>query len=743
MSFLKELSEVQREAAQTLNGPVMIIAGAGSGKTRVLTYRIAHLMSCGVPPYEILALTFTNKAANEMKERIRRLVGEKAQDLWMGTFHSMFARILRREAVHVGYTQAFTIYDTEDSLGVIKRSMESLSISTQIVNPQAVRSRISNAKNQMVPPAEFASIASDLMDQQVAKIYAEYERRLRRSNAMDFDDLLLRPLELFERHPDILTKYQHRFKFFLVDEFQDTNRAQYAVTRILASRFRNICVVGDDAQSIYAFRGADIRNILDFAKDYSDCKTFRLEENYRSTKRILAAADRLIGYNVDRLKKTLWTRNTEGEMITRFSCADDRDEAQHIVHAIGEEVRSRGVDLKDIAVLYRTNAQSRALEDALRRSGIPYEIVGGVRFYERKEIKDVLAYLRLLVNEGDDESLQRVINYPTRGLGDVSLEHLRTVAEKKNLPLFKALPLMRDHPSVTDRARRSFAEFHTLIEKYRSLRSGMSLSEVTRALVDELGVLRHYKEEGTPESIARWENVQELLSAITEFADSREDATLESFLEEVALVADIDIWEGVKNVVTLMTLHSSKGLEFPVVFITGLEEGLLPFYSSTLDRTALEEERRLAYVGMTRAKTKLYLTHAKMRYRFGEPSYQTASQFLTEIGDDHVEVLESRTGFRRSTLDSWGNGRSRASKAASWKAESVSDGFQPDPFPDYESESQEVLEIKRGSLVVHEVFGKGKVIEVSGGGEMRKASVRFESVGVKNLVLKFAKLRPV
>ena len=742
MSFLKELSEVQREAAQTLNGPVMIIAGAGSGKTRVLTYRIAHLMSCGVPPYEILALTFTNKAANEMKERIRRLVGEKAQDLWMGTFHSMFARILRREAVHLGFTQAFTIYDTEDSLGVIKRSMESLSISTQIVNPQAVRSRISTAKNQMVPPAEYASIASDLMDQQVAKIYAEYERRLRRSNAMDFDDLLLRPLELFERYPDILTKYQHRFKFFLVDEFQDTNRAQYAVTRTLASRFRNICVVGDDAQSIYAFRGADIRNILDFAKDYSDCKTFRLEENYRSTKRILAAADRLIGYNVDRLKKTLWTRNAEGEMITRLSCADDRDEAQHIVHAIGEEVRSRGVDLKDIAVLYRTNAQSRGLEDALRRSGIPYEIVGGVRFYERKEIKDVLAYLRLLVNEGDDESLQRVINYPTRGLGDVSLEHLRTVAEKKNLPLYKALPLMRDHPSVTERARRSFIEFHTLIEKYRSLRSGMSLSEVTRALVDELGVLRHYKEEGTPESIARWENVQELLSAITEFADSKDDATLESFLEEVALVSDIDIWEGVKNVVTLMTLHSSKGLEFPVVFITGLEEGLLPFSSSTLDRTALEEERRLAYVGMTRAKTKLYLTHAKMRYRFGEPSYQTASQFLTEIGDDHVEVLESRTAFRKSTLDSWGNGRRRASKAASWKAESVSDGFQPDPFPDYESESQEVIEIKRGSLVVHEVFGKGKVIEVSGGGEMRKASVRFESVGVKNLVLKFAKLRP-
>ncbi len=743
MSFLKELSEVQREAAQTLNGPVMIIAGAGSGKTRVLTYRIAHLTSCGVPPYEILALTFTNKAANEMKERIRRLVGEKAQELWMGTFHSMFARLLRREAEHLGYTRSFTIYDTEDSLGVIKRSMESLNISMQIVSPQAVRSRISNAKNQMIPPEEFARMAADLMDQQVAKVYREYERRLRKSNAMDFDDLLLRPIELFERYPDVLNKYQHRFKFFLVDEFQDTNRAQYAVTKMLAGQFRNICVVGDDAQSIYAFRGADIRNILDFAKDYPDCKTFRLEQNYRSTKRILAAADRLIAHNVDRLKKTLWTRNAEGEMITRLACADDRDEAQHIVHAIGEEVRSRGVDLKDIALLYRTNAQSRALEDALRRSGIPYEIVGGVRFYERKEIKDVLAYLRLLVNPGDDESLQRVINYPTRGLGDVSIEHLRTVAENRDVALFSALPLMRDHPSLTERARRSFGEFHGLVEKYRSLRSEMSLSELTRALVDELGVLRHYKEEGTPESLARWENVQELLSAISEFADMRTDPTLEAFLEEVALVSDIDTWEGEKNVVTLMTLHSSKGLEFPVVFITGLEEGLLPFTTSTLDRTALEEERRLAYVGMTRAKTKLYLTHAKMRYRFGEPSYQTASQFLSEIGDDHVELVESRTGYRRTSGDSWGNGRSRARTAPSWKTQASSDGFHPDPFPDYESESQEVIEIKRGSLVVHEVFGKGKVIEISGGGEMRKASVRFDSVGVKNLVLKFAKLRPV
>ena len=742
MSFLNELSEVQREAARTVNGPVMIIAGAGSGKTRVLTYRIAHLMSCGVPPHEILALTFTNKAANEMKGRIRNLVGEKAQDLWMGTFHSMFARILRREAVALGYTPAFTIYDADDSLAVIKRCMESLNISMQIVNPQAVRARISGAKNQLVDPQHYHSIAADLMDQQVASVYSEYERRLRRSNAMDFDDLLIRPIELFERRPELLTKYQHRFKFQLVDEFQDTNRAQYVVTKTLAARFRNICVVGDDAQSIYAFRGADIRNILDFAKDYPDCATFRLEENYRSTKRILAAADRLISQNVDRLKKTLWTRNAQGEMITRLACADDRDEALHVVHAIQEEVRGRGIDLKDIAVLYRTNAQSRALEDALRRAGIPYEIVGGVRFYERKEIKDVMAYLRILVNEGDDESLLRVINVPARGLGDVSLERLRAVAEKGNIPLYKALPRMAQEQLLTERARKGFAQFHGVLEKYRALRPEMSLSELTRALVDDLGVLRLYKEEGTPESIARWENVQELLSAITEFADTRSEGTLESFLEEVALVSDIDSWEGEKNAVTLMTLHSSKGLEFPVVFITGLEEGLLPFTTSALDRAELEEERRLAYVGMTRAKTKLYLTHARMRYRFGEPTYQTASQFLSEIGDEHVELYESRTATRRPSSESWANGRMRSGRTAGTRTHAEAETFHSDPLPDYESESQELVEIRRGSIVIHEVFGKGRVIEISGGGEMRKAAVKFEAYGVKNLVLKFARLRP-
>ena len=742
MSFLNELSEVQREAARTVNGPVMIIAGAGSGKTRVLTYRIAHLMSCGVPPHEILALTFTNKAANEMKGRIRNLVGEKAQDLWMGTFHSMFARILRREAVALGYTPAFTIYDADDSLAVIKRCMESLNISMQIVNPQAVRARISGAKNQLVDPQHYHSIAADLMDQQVASVYSEYERRLRRSNAMDFDDLLIRPIELFERRPELLTKYQHRFKFQLVDEFQDTNRAQYVVTKTLAARFRNICVVGDDAQSIYAFRGADIRNILDFAKDYPDCATFRLEENYRSTKRILAAADRLISQNVDRLKKTLWTRNAQGEMITRLSCADDRDESLHVVHAIQEEVRSRGIDLKDIAVLYRTNAQSRVHEDALRRAGVPYEIVGGVRFYERKEIKDVLAYLRILVNEGDDESLLRVINVPARGLGEVSLERLRAVAEKGSSPLYKALPRMAQEQSLTDRARKGFAQFHGVLEKFRSLRSEMSLSELTRTLVDDLGVLRLYKEEGTPEALARWENVQELLSAITEFADTRADGTLESFLEEVALVSDIDTWEGEKNAVTLMTLHSSKGLEFPVVFITGLEEGLLPFTTSSLDRGELEEERRLAYVGMTRAKTKLYLTHARMRYRFGEPSYQTASQFLTEIGDEHVELYESRSATRRQGSEAWANGRMRSGRTSGMRARPEAEAFHSDPLPDYESESQVVLEIHRGSIVVHEVFGKGRVLEISGGGEMRKASVKFEGYGVKNLVLKFARLRP-
>jgi DNA helicase-2/ATP-dependent DNA helicase PcrA len=743
MSFLYDLNPVQREAVKAANGPVMIIAGAGSGKTRVLTYRIAYLLQCGVPPSQILALTFTNKAANEMKERIVKLVGGQAHELWMGTFHSLFARILRREAAHLGYSSSFTIYDTDDSLGAIRKCIARLNISPQQLQPQVVRSRISHAKSQMLSHVVFAEMATDFVDEKVARIYEEYEKSLLRSNAMDFDDLLVKPIELFRKQKDVLDKYHHRFKFLLVDEFQDTNRAQYEVMKLLAARHRNICVVGDDAQSIYAFRGADIRNILDFAKDYPECQTYRLEQNYRSTKSILSVADRLIRQNVDQLEKGLWTENQAGEPVRVLECSDDRDEAYHIVQALQQEIIDHQLGLKDIAILYRTNAQSRALEEALRRAGIPYVIVGGIRFYERKEIKDVLAYLRLLANPQDDESLTRVINYPSRGVGETSVDHLSHYAQQRNLPLYAAAGEVDRIPNLQDRARKSIAQFKSFIDKYTSLRHHMSLSELSRSMVDELGILKSFKEEGTAESMGRWENVQELLSAISEFSDEHPDGTLEAFLEEVSLVSDIDSWEGTRNVVTLMTLHASKGLEFPVVFIAGLEEGLLPFYATAIERGELEEERRLMYVGITRAQKRLYLTRARLRYRFGELISTSPSRFLTEIGLESVQVVESRPGRNVAEPTLEGSPWSPRRKKTSPRRVRHEEHSLRDEMPSYEDESQENVELKKGSLVEHEMFGKGKVIQVSGRGDSMKATVHFDEFGVKSLIVKFARLKAV
>ncbi len=741
MSFLNDLNPVQQDAVKATNGPVMIIAGAGSGKTRVLTYRVAHLIACGVPPHEILALTFTNKAANEMKQRVVKLVGERASQLWMGTFHSMFARVLRRECEFLGYTKSFTIYDSDDSLSVIRQSMAQLGISPQQVHPNLIRSLVSAAKNRMLTPKGYEEEARDFTEEKAAQVFKVYEKQLEKNNAMDFDDLLVKPIQLFTRHPAVLERYQHRFKFTLVDEFQDTNRAQYQVTKLLAAKYRNISVVGDDAQSIYAFRGADIRNILDFSRDYPDCQTFRLEQNYRSTKAILHLAGRLINHNVDQFKKQLWTENPQGDNVTLLDCADDRDEGRNIVQIIQHESSHQKYDLKDFAVLYRTNAQSRSIEDELRRNGIPYVIVGGIRFYERKEIKDVLAYLRLMVNPQDGESFLRVVNYPPRGIGGTTVDHLREFSEKTGGTLYSTLSQLPVINGLTDRARKSLQQFSAFLEKYRGLQPQMSFSELSRSMVDELGILRQYKEEATADSMNRWENIQELLSAISEFHDTRPDATLEQFLEEVSLVSDIDTWEGTQNAVTLMTLHSSKGLEFPVIVVAGLEEGLLPFYSNTIDRTELEEERRLFYVGITRARQKLYLTKARMRYRFGEPSYLSASRFLSEIGEEDIDVLESR-GSRRS-MGSAADGSfdppvSRPGRTVRKRPEET---FFEDTMPDYESESQEVLDVKRGSIVLHETFGRGKVIEVKGNGDARKAVVQFDEYGVKNLILKFARLK--
>lgn len=739
--FLNDLNSVQREAAKTVAGPVMIVAGAGSGKTRLLTYRIAYLASIGVPPYQILALTFTNKAANEMKERIIALVGDRSKQIWMGTFHSMFARMLRKECARIGFEDNFTIYDTADSLSVIKSIMGSLGIPTTQFNPNAIRSRISGAKNALVHPDQYLSSSRDILEEKTAVVYAEYQKVLRQSNAMDFDDLLLKPIELFEGHKKILEQYQDRFRFILVDEYQDTNRAQYVLIKLLAGKYKNICVVGDDAQSIYAFRGADIRNILDFEKDFPEAKVFRLEQNYRSTKNILGAADRVIKNNIHQIPKTLWTDNIAGEQITVLECEDDRDEGAHVVSRIFDDVSRQKSNLHDFAVLYRTNAQSRSLEDALRKNNLPYTIVGGIEFYQRKEIKDVLAYLRVLVNPKDNESFLRIVNYPNRGLGEVTIKRLRTFAAKRELSLLEAARMAEEIAEMGDKARQGLQHLAAMFAKYIGLKASLSPSELSRAVVDEIGILLMFKEEKTREAMGRWENVLELLSAISEMNVENPQATLENFLEEVSLIADIDQWGDKHNAVTLMTLHSAKGLEFPVVFITGLEEGLLPFYTSTLENDELEEERRLYYVGITRAMRKLCLTYARTRYRFGDLVFQNPSRFIEEIGTDNVETILKR---RREP----GNGEDVcAGVAAGWgirtprgKKKEAST-FYADATPDYENESDDIPELRTGATVVHEIFGKGRVLSVSGKGEASKAVVDFPTIGRKNLLLKYARLK--
>jgi DNA helicase II / ATP-dependent DNA helicase PcrA len=745
MSFLEQLNPAQRAAVEATDGPVMIVAGAGSGKTRVLTYRTAHLIDRGVRPDAILALTFTNKAADEMKTRIATLVGLSSKAMWIGTFHSLFARILRLECERIGYTRNFSIYDTDDSLALIRSVMSAMGISAQVLPPQGVRSRISKAKNSLTSPEQVASSAFDQATKQTADIFAEYQRKLVRGNAMDFDDLLLNPLMLFSRHPDVLQRYQYRFSHILVDEYQDTNRVQYALLRALASHRKNICVVGDDAQSIYAFRGADIRNILDFEKDYPESRVFRLEQNYRSTKTILAAADSLIRHNRDQIAKRLWTSNAAGDPVVVEDLDDDRLEAQYIVQRVEDETRRRKLALNDLAVLYRTNAQSRSIEDALRRSGIPYIIVGGVAFYRRKEIKDVLAYLKFLANPRDDESLLRIINEPARAIGDTTVQRLKTVAAKGNTSLFDALSSPHLPDLLADRTVRAVRGFHTILAKYLALKETMSASELARALIDEVGFLRLLKEEGTPEALSRRENIQELVSALTEYSDQHPDAGLEQFLEEVSLVSDIDTADFGRNAVTLMTLHAAKGLEFPVVFVTGLEEGLFPISLATNDRVELEEERRLMYVGMTRAKDRLYLTWARTRYRQGERSYSVRSRFLDEIDAALLEqgsapsVHRPRPAVRDTPHREGAYAPRPARRRPAHGAEG--DSYASDPMPSYEHESQETSHVRVGARVEHEAFGPGRIVAITGKGEDARAVVEFESVGRKQLLLKYAHLR--
>lgn len=744
MPFLDQLNPVQREAVTTIDGPLIIIAGAGSGKTRVLTYRAAYLISTGVRPDSILALTFTNKAANEMKGRITSLVRGSSKSIWMGTFHSIFARILRTEGEQLGYGRNFTIYDTDDSLALVKNVMNGLKISLQQFNPQVIRSRISSAKNQMISAKAYNATAMDPLAERTGLVFEEYEKKLKASNAMDFDDLLLKPLEVFRKHPKILERYQYRFRYILVDEYQDTNRVQYQLINELAKGHRNICVVGDDAQSIYAFRGADIRNILDFEKDYPDCRLVRLEQNYRSTKTILAAAGSVIKRNVDQIPKTLWTENVEGEPVSLHVCADDREEGYKVVSLIEEESRRKKLDLKDFAVLYRTNAQSRSLEDALRRNGIAYIIVGGVAFYKRKEIKDVLAYLRVVVNPLDEESLLRIINYPVRSIGDTTLAKLKTFANEHRLSLFDATASSKLSDLLSEKTVKAVGRFHFLMKKYIELKTQISASELAGALVDELGILRELKEENTIESLARRENIQELISALREFNDTHPNGGLEEFLEEVSLVSDVDMAEFGHNAVTLMTLHAAKGLEFPVVFIAGLEEGLFPVSNAMMEPKELEEERRLFYVGITRAMQKVHLLYALTRYRFGELGYSVKSRFLDEIDEHLIESAAPPVppigAYRRSGNTKPHSPSDHPTTSHRKMTEDV-DKYFSDSMPKYEDESQVPIATKVGARVVHEAFGKGRVVAIDGRGDNARAIVDFESVGKKHLLLKFANLR--
>ncbi len=725
--LLDYLNSEQAQAVQHTDGPVLIHAGAGSGKTRVLTYRVAHLINhTKIKPWQILAVTFTNKAASEMKERILALTSRAGQDIWIGTFHSVCAKILRIEAEKIGYQKNFLIFDRDDQIKFLKYVMRESHISEKDYTADAILSAISGAKNTFVSPAEYRRAAREPLEETAALLYTNYQCQLKANNAMDFDDLLINPIYLFEESPSTLEHYQDKFSHILVDEYQDTNKTQYLLLKKLAAKSKNLCVVGDDDQSIYRWRGADISNILNIEKDYPNCRIFRLEQNYRSTKNILDVANSVVKNNCRRREKSLWTENAPGEKVSITDLEDHIAESNFVVNQIKNEMAQRGRNFRDFVILYRTNSQSRVLEECLNSNGIPYLIVGGVRFYERKEIKDVLAYLRLISNSLDSISFKRVVNFPLRGIGEASIAKLEAFATLNGLGLLEAARRSEEIDGIAPRIRKNISDFAQFIHKYASVKTEFSPAELARAVVDELGILRTFKEVGTEEALGRAENVAELLSAIGNYR-SKESGGLEGFLEEISLVTDIDKWDDRSNAITLMTIHSAKGLEFPVVFITGLEEGLFPLTRSFESTDELEEERRLFYVAATRAREKLQLTWAGRRLRFGEYFQNLPSRFIDEIAPHLVERRNlragypSRSGSRRSSSDR----PSRRSR---------------DSMPAYEDFTQEVQQLYVGSEVKHGQFGLGKVTSVQGVGESMKVTVRFSDVGVKKLLVKYANL---
>lgn len=761
--LVSKLNEKQKEAVSHLNGPMLIVAGAGSGKTGVLTHRIAYMVLNGVKPWNILALTFTNKAAREMVHRISNLVSEDdAKKIWAGTFHSVFAKILRFEAEHIGYTANFTIYDTDDSLSAIKNVMNNHGISQQAHSPQKVRNAISSAKNKMQTPDELLNSAFNGEQKQTAFIYHEYAKYLAKSNAMDFDDILLNLIKLLDKNKEILKKYQDKFRYILVDEYQDTNKAQYMAISLLAKAHQNLCVVGDDAQSIYGWRGADIENILHFQKDYPYCKIVRLEQNYRSTQTILDAADSVIRKNPKRIDKKLWTENSTGQKINVLNATDEKEEAANVVNIIAQLVRS-GAKLGDIAILYRTNAQSLFIENALRSKSFSYVVFGGISFFKRKEIKDVVAYLRLIVNPNDNESLLRIINEPPRGIGKTSLDHLIDYSFQYNVSLFDAFKQAGFNSKLQARAVVAAQKFVELIENYSTAET-YSNHQLISEYIENTGLLDMFKEIDTDDSQDRLNNIEQFLADVQIFLDENEDFTIAEYLQQVALITDMDEKDSSKDHISVMTLHSAKGLEFDYVIITGLEQGLFPSQRANSAEDEIEEERRLFYVGITRAKQQLFLTYSNRRVRFGEYQSQVPSQFLSEINQDLVnwpsrsrDVRTANSGFGSgfgSGYNKFGsNSNDNYSQINNYQSKpnfsksssSYSQGSSYDEYSQIPPSYNKVpmMDFKVGDVVTHHTFGRGVISGLTGSGDQKKVYIRFDLHGKKTLMLKYAKLTKV
>lgn len=757
MDFLAGLNPSQRAAVEQTKGPVMIVAGAGSGKTRVITYRVAHLIQQGVDPFNVLVLTFTNKAAKEMRERIMKVVGQEAKNIWMGTFHSVFARILRVEAELIGYPKNFTIYDSDDTKSLIRTIIKEMNLDDKLYNANHVYGRISSAKNNLISPQEYnkneAIMAEDISNGrgQLGQIYMTYAQRCYRAGAMDFDDLLFKTNVLLNKHPDVLHKYQHQFKYLMVDEYQDTNFSQYLIVKRLAAVNENICVVGDDAQSIYAFRGANIQNILNFQKDYPDVKVFKLEQNYRSTKMIVNAANSIIEKNTNQLEKNVFSDNEDGEKVKVKRAFSDNEEGKIVAETIAQRRSSDSLNYKDFAILYRTNAQSRSMEEALRKLGVPYKLHGGTSFYQRKEIKDLIAYFRLTFNPNDEEALKRVINYPRRGIGDTTVEKIMVAADQQQYRLWDVVS--NAQMFLDGRSASSVGNFGLMIQSFQAMAKSNSAFETAMHIAQHSGILKDLYEDKSVEGLSRYENIQELLNGIKEFSEREdiEEKGLDVFMQDIALLTNDDNDKDPNaDTVSLMTIHSSKGLEFPNVFIVGLEENLFPSQLSLNSRSELEEERRLFYVAVTRAEKMLHLSYATSRYRWGSLNNCEPSRFLDELNPACLDIDFQQ----RSVATSMDNGFQ--SERVAWKQKDADTYSKPKPkvlkttsilpkahVPSANFAPSDISGLQVGMEVEHERFGYGKVVSLEGNKPDIKATIFFKELGQKQLLLKFAKLRIV